>query len=59
MIEPLWNFDDCFVQDSFGLPDFRAISDRGQRRIREEWPSIFKGFNFDAPEEGDSSPQTT
>jgi hypothetical protein len=45
--EHLSTYRECFEKDSFSLPDYRAANDHGKRRLKEDWPAIWKAFDLD------------
>lgn len=49
-----WSYKDyldrygkCFREDSFGMTVYRAISEYGKRKLKEEWPQIWDEFGLD------------
>lgn len=45
--QPISEYEECFAEDSFGLPDYRAANEHGKRKLKEEWPNIWDEFNLD------------
>lgn len=48
----LSRFGNCFLQNSIGIWDFRAASDHGKRKLKQDWPEIWEEFELetDPPE---------
>lgn len=42
--ESLIKYSNCFSNNRYGLSDFRAISEYGKRKLKEEWPRIWDEF---------------
>ncbi len=45
--EYLHRFRNCFIRDNIGLADFRAASDYGKRKLKEDWPAIWDELDLD------------
>ncbi len=43
-------YSNCFAKDSFGMSNLRAVSQDGKRRLKQDWPEIWKQFDFDFTE---------
>ncbi len=42
----LSTFSNCFIRDSIGIPDFRAASDHGKQKLKQDWPEIWEEFEL-------------
>lgn len=43
----LSRFRDCFIQDNFGLSDYRAASEYGRQKLKRDSPDIWAEFDLD------------
>lgn len=46
----LSRYCNCFVQDNIGLPDYRAASDHGKQKLKQDWPDVWDEFDLDDDE---------
>jgi hypothetical protein len=45
--EYLSRYDNCFSRSGLGLTDYRAISEYGKHKLKEEWPQVWDEFGLD------------
>ena len=45
--EALSKYGNCFADDALGIWDFRAVSEYGKRKLKEDWPAIWDEFDLD------------